>query len=126
MECGGTIASNGMHMIVQTIVPKGRHTTVAPLVDFACSFLQPLFCPYLKQKYWSIVPVLLAGHGRCPHGSNAINIIIIIIVTGALQELGVALVKGTEVVYREALHVYATAGGTAARVGATVPTVDPE
>jgi hypothetical protein len=29
-------------------------------------------------------------------------------------------------VYREALHVYATAGGTAARVGATVPTVDPE
>jgi hypothetical protein len=47
-------------------------------------------------------------------------------VTGALRELGVALVKGGEVVYREALHVYATAGGTAARVGATVPTVDPE
>jgi hypothetical protein len=47
-------------------------------------------------------------------------------VTGALRELGVALVKGNEVVYREALHVYATAGGTAARVGATVPTVDPE
>jgi hypothetical protein len=47
-------------------------------------------------------------------------------VTGALRELGVALVKGNEVVYREALHVYATAGSTAARVGATVPTVDPE
>jgi hypothetical protein len=47
-------------------------------------------------------------------------------VTGALRELGVALAKGNEVVYREALHVYATAGGTAARVGATVPTVDPE
>jgi hypothetical protein len=47
-------------------------------------------------------------------------------VTGALRELGVALVKGNEVVYREALHVYATAGGTAARVGVTVPTVDPE
>jgi hypothetical protein len=47
-------------------------------------------------------------------------------VTGALRELGVALVKGNEVVYREALHVYATAGGTAARVGATVPTGDPE
>jgi hypothetical protein len=46
--------------------------------------------------------------------------------TGALQELGVALVKGNEVVYREALHVCATAGGTGARVGATVPTVDPE
>jgi hypothetical protein len=47
-------------------------------------------------------------------------------VTGALRELSVALVKGNEVVYREALHVYATAGGTAAHVGATVPTVVPE
>jgi hypothetical protein len=47
-------------------------------------------------------------------------------VTGALQELGVALVKGNEVVHRKVLHVYATAGGTAARVGAMVPTVDPE
>jgi hypothetical protein len=46
-------------------------------------------------------------------------------VTGVLRELGVALVSGNDVVYREALHVYATAGGTA-RVGATVPTVDPE
>jgi hypothetical protein len=36
-------------------------------------------------------------------------------VTGALCELSVALVKGKEVVYRDALHVYATAGGTAAR-----------
>jgi hypothetical protein len=35
-------------------------------------------------------------------------------------------VEGNEAVYREALHVYATAGGTGARVGATVPTVDPE
>jgi hypothetical protein len=47
-------------------------------------------------------------------------------VTGALCELGVLLVKGNDVEYKEALHVYATAGGTAARVGATVPTVDPE
>jgi hypothetical protein len=47
-------------------------------------------------------------------------------VTGALRELGVALVQGNEVVYREALHVYATAGGTVACVGAMVPTVDPE
>jgi hypothetical protein len=46
-------------------------------------------------------------------------------VTGALRELSVALVKGNEVVYRGALHVYATAGLPAARVGATVPTVDP-
>jgi hypothetical protein len=47
-------------------------------------------------------------------------------VTGGLQELSVALVKGNEVVYREVFNVYATAGGTVARVGATVPTVDPE
>jgi hypothetical protein len=46
--------------------------------------------------------------------------------TGALRELSVALVKGNEVVYREALHVYATTGGTVARAGAMVPTVDPE
>jgi hypothetical protein len=38
----------------------------------------------------------------------------------------VSIVYFDEVVYREALHVYATAGGTAACVGATVPTVDPE
>jgi hypothetical protein len=47
-------------------------------------------------------------------------------VTGALREHGVALVNGNDVVYREASHVYATAGSTEARVGATVPTVDPE
>jgi hypothetical protein len=47
-------------------------------------------------------------------------------VTGALHELSVALVKGNEVVYREALLVYATASSTEARAGATVPTVDPE
>jgi hypothetical protein len=45
-----------------------------------------------------------------------------------LCELSVALVKGNEVVNRKALHVYATAGGTSARAGATctVPTVDPD
>jgi hypothetical protein len=47
-------------------------------------------------------------------------------VTGALRELSIALVSGNEVVYREASHVYATTGGTAARAGAMVPTVDPE
>jgi hypothetical protein len=41
-------------------------------------------------------------------------------VTGALRELNVALVKGNEVVHREALHVYATSGGTAACAGGTV------
>jgi hypothetical protein len=46
--------------------------------------------------------------------------------TGALRELTVALVKGNRLVYREALHVYATAGGTAARAAAWVPTVDPQ
>jgi hypothetical protein len=45
---------------------------------------------------------------------------------GALRELCAALVKGNDVVYREALHVYATAGGTAARAGALVPMADPE
>jgi hypothetical protein len=47
-------------------------------------------------------------------------------VTAALRGLIATLVKGNEVVYREALHVYATASGTAACAGATVPTVDPE
>jgi hypothetical protein len=41
-------------------------------------------------------------------------------VMGALHEFSVALVKGNEVVYCEALHMYATASGTAARAGATV------
>jgi hypothetical protein len=47
-------------------------------------------------------------------------------VTGALRDLSVALVEGNEVVYREALHVHATAGGTTARAGAMAPTMDPE
>jgi hypothetical protein len=45
-------------------------------------------------------------------------------VTGALRELSVILAKRNEVVYRGALHVYATAGGTAARAGAMVLTVE--
>jgi hypothetical protein len=47
-------------------------------------------------------------------------------VIGALRELSVALFKRNMVAYREALHVYATAGGIAARAGATVHTVNPE
>lgn len=43
---------------------------------------------------------------------------------GALRELSVALVRGNAIVYREALTVYATAGGTAALAGATVPSAD--
>jgi hypothetical protein len=43
--------------------------------------------------------------------------------TGALHDHSVAVVKGNEVVYREALHAYFAASGTAARAGATVPTV---
>jgi hypothetical protein len=35
-------------------------------------------------------------------------------VTGALRELSAPMVTGNEVVYQEALHVYATAGGTSA------------
>jgi hypothetical protein len=50
-------------------------------------------------------------------------------VTGALRELCVALVKGNIPLMRWYIgkrFIYATAGSTAARVGATVPTVDPE
>jgi hypothetical protein len=43
---------------------------------------------------------------------------------GALRELSAALVEWNDVVYHNDLHVYATAGGTAARSGATVPTLD--
>jgi hypothetical protein len=42
-------------------------------------------------------------------------------VTGALPELSIALVKGNEVRYWKALHVYATAGGMAVRRHAHVP-----
>jgi hypothetical protein len=58
--------------------------------------------------------------------SAASDVISSSFVTGALRHITVALVKGTEAVYREAFHVYASAGGTAANTGAIVPTVDPE
>jgi hypothetical protein len=45
---------------------------------------------------------------------------------GALPELCGTLVRRNEVVYQEATSAYATAGGTAARPGAVVPTVDAE
>jgi hypothetical protein len=44
--------------------------------------------------------------------------------SGALRELGVALVQGNDVVYRKLWHVYAAAGVTAARAGAFEPNVD--
>jgi hypothetical protein len=44
----------------------------------------------------------------------------------ALRELSVALTRGNEIAYREALSVYATAAGTAATAGAAVATVDCE
>jgi hypothetical protein len=44
----------------------------------------------------------------------------------ALREVSVALTRRNEIVYREALSMYATAGGTAATAGAAVPTVDCE
>jgi hypothetical protein len=43
---------------------------------------------------------------------------------GALEELGVNISVGTELVYRVAMHVYAAAGGTRARMGLHVPTAD--
>jgi hypothetical protein len=45
-------------------------------------------------------------------------------VSGALRELGVTLCVGNELVYREAMHVYAAAGGIRARMGLHVPTAD--
>jgi hypothetical protein len=45
-------------------------------------------------------------------------------ISGALRERGVALCVGNELVYREAMHVYAAAGGTRARMGLHVPTAD--
>jgi hypothetical protein len=45
---------------------------------------------------------------------------------GALRELGVALVQGNELVYREAMCLYVTAGVTAAMAGAAVPTAEVE
>jgi hypothetical protein len=41
-----------------------------------------------------------------------------------LRELGVTLCIGNELVCREAMHVYAAAGGTRARMGLHVPTAD--
>jgi hypothetical protein len=38
-------------------------------------------------------------------------------ISGALRELGVTLCVGNELVYREAMLVYAAAGGTRARMG---------
>jgi hypothetical protein len=43
---------------------------------------------------------------------------------GRFRELGVTLCVGNELVYREARHVYAAAGGTRARMGMHVPTAD--
>jgi hypothetical protein len=43
-----------------------------------------------------------------------------------LPEQSVALTRGNEIVYREALSVYAMSGGTAATASDAVPTVDCE
>jgi hypothetical protein len=45
-------------------------------------------------------------------------------ISGALRELGVTLCIGNELVYREAMHVYAAAESTRARMGLHVPTAD--
>jgi hypothetical protein len=44
--------------------------------------------------------------------------------SGALRELGVALVQGNDVVHRKLLHVYPATGVTAARAGAFEPNAD--
>jgi hypothetical protein len=45
-------------------------------------------------------------------------------ISRALRELGDTFCVGNELVYREAMHVYAAAGGTRARMGLHVPTAD--
>jgi hypothetical protein len=45
-------------------------------------------------------------------------------ISGALRELGVTLCVGNELVYREAMYVYAAAGGARARMALHVPTAD--
>jgi hypothetical protein len=45
-------------------------------------------------------------------------------ISGALPELGVPLCVGNELVYREAVHVYAAAGGTHAYMGLHLLTAD--
>jgi hypothetical protein len=45
-------------------------------------------------------------------------------ISGAFREHGVTLCVGNELVYRKAMHVYAAAGGTRARMGLHVPTDD--
>jgi hypothetical protein len=45
-------------------------------------------------------------------------------ISGALRELGVTLCIGNELVYPEAMHFYAAAGGTRTCKGLHVPTAD--
>jgi hypothetical protein len=45
-------------------------------------------------------------------------------ISGALRELGVTLCIGNELVYGEAMHVYAAAGGTCTCMGLHVLTAD--
>jgi hypothetical protein len=45
-------------------------------------------------------------------------------ISGALREPGVTLCIGNELVYREAMHVYAAAQGTRASMGLHVRTAD--
>jgi hypothetical protein len=47
-----------------------------------------------------------------------------VLISGVLRELGVTLSMGNELLYREAMHVYATAGCTCAHMGLHMLTVD--
>jgi hypothetical protein len=63
----------------------------------------------------------LADASSATAGSHVTNSCFL---AGALPELSVALVKGSEGVCWGALHMYATAGSIVARAGAVVPAVD--
>jgi hypothetical protein len=45
-------------------------------------------------------------------------------ISGALREIGVTLCVGNELIYREAMHVYAAAGGTRTHMGLHVLIAD--
>jgi hypothetical protein len=75
----GTIVSYGAHTIVDTMAPKGWHTIVAPLVEFARIVLPPYFLLDVEQNYQLLVPLLLAGLGRCLRGYGIDKVIITII-----------------------------------------------
>jgi hypothetical protein len=64
----------GLHTILDTIVPKGWHTIVAPLVQFGCAFLLLTCYHEDKQNCQLLVLLRLAERGQCPHEYGRANV----------------------------------------------------